>query len=159
MSIDEKATVSGAGDLYDRHGASITRFAASLVGPWDAQDVVHDAVAALMASGTLTEAENPRALMYRAVLSTAKSMQRSTFRRRAREQRFAENIETADPEVLPEVARAVAGLSAQQRACVFLTYWEDMTPEQVGLHVGISEGTVRAHLARARRRLREVLHD
>lgn len=97
--------------------------------------------------------------MYRAVLARARTMQRSAFRRRRREQRFAENIVTADPEVMPEVARAVARLSPQQRACVFLTYWEDMTPLQIGEYLSVAEGTVKHHLARARRHLREDLDD
>ena len=86
-------------------------------------------------------------------------MQRSDFRRRRREQRFADNVMSADPEVIPEVAMAVARLSPQQRACVFLTYWEDMTPLQIGEQLAIAEGTVKHHLARARQHLREVLHE
>jgi RNA polymerase sigma factor (sigma-70 family) len=40
---------------------------------------------------------------------------------------------------------------------VVLTYWEDLTVEQVAGTLEISEGSVRRHLARARARLREVL--
>lgn len=144
---------------YERYGANLTRFASSIVGPSDAADVVHDAITSLFASGSLGRADNPRALMYRAVLNHARSMQRSTIRRRRREQRFADQVVASDSAVHPEVARAVAGLSAQQRACVFLTYWEDLTPTQVGERLDIAEGTVKAHLARARDRLREVLDE
>jgi RNA polymerase sigma factor (sigma-70 family) len=97
--------------------------------------------------------------MYLAVLARAKTVQRSAFRRRGRERRYAENVVSADPEVMPEVARAVARLSPQQRACIFLTYWEDLTPRQVGERLSIAEGTVKLHLARARQNLREVLDD
>lgn len=146
-------------DLYERHGREVTRFAASLVGPSDAPDVVQDAMAALIASGALTTADNPRALMYRAVLARAKSVQRSAFRRRSRERGYAAQVMAADREVIPEVAKAVAHLSPQQRACIFLTYWEDLTPGQVGERLSIAEGTVKLHLARARQHLREVLDD
>ena len=51
-------------------------------------------------------------------------------------------------------------LSPQQRAVVYLSYWHDYSPIQVAEMIGVSEGTVRRQLARARARLREVLgHD
>jgi len=145
------------GELYELHGRALVAFAASLVGPSDAPDVVHDAAMALFESGTLAEAVNPRALMYRAVLAKAKSMQRSIIRRRNRERLFAESVVYNDPEVLPEVVAAVVGLSQQQRACIFLTYWEDMTPAAIGELLGIAEGTVKHHLAVGRDKLRRVL--
>ena len=141
------------------HAREVTRFATSLVGPSDAPDVVHDAMAALIASTALAHADNPRALMYRAVLARARTMHRSAFRRRRRERVYAEHIVSVDPEVIPEVARAVARLSPQQRACVFLTYLEDLTPRPIGEQLSIAEGTVKLHLARARQNLREVLDD
>ena len=159
LSSDRITVLHSDRDLYEMHSREVTRFAASLVGPSDASDVVHDAMAALIASAALAGADNPRALMYRAVLARAKTVQRSAFRRRGRERRYAENVVSADPEVIPEVARAVAHLSPQQRACIFLTYWEDLTPSQVGERLSIAEGTVKLHLARARQNLREVLYD
>jgi RNA polymerase sigma factor (sigma-70 family) len=62
-----------------------------------------------------------------------------------------------DVEVRPEVLEAMGGLSAQQRAAVVLSYWEDLTPSEVAERLGISEGSVRRHLARGRAKLREVL--
>ena len=50
-------------------------------------------------------------------------------------------------------------LSVQQRASVVLTYWEDLAPSQVAGRLGISEGSVKRHLARARSRLKELLDD
>ena len=52
---------------------------------------------------------------------------------------------------------ALAGLPLRQRAVVFLTYWADLTPAAVAVELGISEGSVRQHLARARRTLRRTL--
>jgi RNA polymerase sigma-70 factor (ECF subfamily) len=59
----------------------------------------------------------------------------------------------------PEILDAVLALSVQQRAVVVLTYWADLTPAAIGELLDISEGSVRRHLARARKRLREVLRD
>ncbi len=83
----------------------------------------------------------------------------SVFRRRVREQRFAQRVTIEDPELHPEVVTAVVALSPQQRACVYLTYWEDLALNDVAERLGIGEGTVKRYLARARARLREVLND
>ena len=54
---------------------------------------------------------------------------------------------------------AVDKLSVQQRASVVLTYWEDLTPNEVALRLGVSEGSVKRHLARARSKLKELLDE
>jgi RNA polymerase sigma factor (sigma-70 family) len=56
-----------------------------------------------------------------------------------------------------EVLDAVERLSVQQRAAVYLTYWEDLAPHVVADRMGVSIGTVKRHLARARKRLGELL--
>lgn len=145
--------------LYELHRADLVRFAAAVAGTSDAGDVVSDAMVALLRSGRLAEADNPRALMYRAVLIQARSMHRSVFRRRARERRFAGRLIAENPELRPDVFAAVTKLSPQQRACVYLIYWEDLSPNEVAARLGIGEGTVKKYLARARSRLREVLDE
>jgi RNA polymerase sigma-70 factor (ECF subfamily) len=52
---------------------------------------------------------------------------------------------------------ALAGLSSQQRTFVYLAYWEDWTATEIADRVGVSDGTVRRQLARARTKLREEL--
>jgi RNA polymerase sigma-70 factor (ECF subfamily) len=151
--------VGSEAGLYASYRIDLTRFATALVGPSDAADVVSDAMVSLLKSGQLARADMPKALMYRAVLAKANSMHRSVFRRRAREQRFAERVIIEDPELRPDVVDAVVHLSPQQRACVYLTYWEDLTSIDVAERLGIGEGTVKRYLARARARLREVLDD
>lgn len=150
--IDEKSL-----DTYAAHADGLVRFAAGLVGPSDAEDVLSDAMARLMSSRVWPVAENPKALMYRAVLYEARMFVRSQRRRISREARAAVDEAYEMPSIAPEVSRAVAGLSPQQRAVVFLTYWDDLAPASVAALLGVSEGTVRKQLARARDRLREVL--
>jgi RNA polymerase sigma factor (sigma-70 family) len=151
--------VGSVAGLYERHRTALVRFATALVGPDDAADAVSDAIESLLRSEKLAGAVRPESLMYRAVLAKARSMQRSLFARRAREQRFAKRWVTEQPEARPEVVAALVGLSPQQRACVYLTYWEDMTPSMVAEHLAVGEGSVRRQLARARARLREVLDE
>lgn len=145
--------------LYQLHKISLMRFASALVGPDDAADAVSDAMLSLLRSGKLADAENPEALMHRAVMAKARSLQRSVFARRARERRFAERWIAEQPAVRPDVVRAITQLSSRQRACVYLTYWEDLSPAMVANHLDIGEGSVKRHLARARSKLREVLDD
>lgn len=153
MTVIDERTV----DAYAAHGDELVRFATGLVGPSDAQDVVADAMARLMNSPVWMEAENPRALMYRAVFHEARMFVRSRRRRLSREARATVQEAYEMPNIAPEVSAAVAGLTPQQRAVVFLTYWDDLDPRSVAALLGVSEGTVRKQLSRARGRLREVL--
>ena len=45
----------------------------------------------------------------------------------------------------------------QQRAVIFFAYWQDLDVTAIARLLGVSDGTVRRQLARARGRLREVL--
>ena len=158
MSEHQQEVGSGE-SVYVNARVALTRFATALVGPSDAADVVSDTMVSLLKSGKLVEADNPTALMYRAVLNKARSHHRSVYRRRARERKFADSIVVQDPELRPDVVDAVVKLSPQQRACVYLTYWEDLTPRDVAQRLDIGEGTVKRYLARARANLREVLDE
>ncbi len=62
-----------------------------------------------------------------------------------------------DPVEIEEVLRALASLSPNQRAAVLLHDEEGLTAPEVGRLLGMSAATVRVHLFRARRRLRELL--
>jgi DNA-directed RNA polymerase specialized sigma24 family protein len=42
---------------------------------------------------------------------------------------------------------------------VYLTYWEDMTNQMAADYLGISAGSVRRHLARAKTHLWREIHD
>lgn len=159
MRTEEASAVSLEADLYEQYGDGLVRFATAIVGPSDAQDVVSDAMTSLIAAGSLTNARNPRALMYRATFAAAKSRQRSAIRRRLRERRTAQRLVLHDPEIRPDVARAVLALSPQQRACVWLTYWADLSIADVANHLGVERGTVKQHLFRARNRLKDVLDE
>ena len=48
--------------------------------------------------------------------------------------------------------------SARQRAVVFFTYWEDLDGATTADRLGISEGSVRRHLDRARKALKGRIH-
>ena len=101
--------VGSEAGLYAAYRTDLVRFATALVGSADAADVVSDAVLSLLKSGQLGDADQPKALMYRAVTARANSMHRSVFRRRSRERRFAQSVMVEDPELRPDVVEAVIG--------------------------------------------------
>ena len=153
MEVDTRSDAA----IYEAYAPELVRFATGLIGPTDAADVVADAFVALLGAPVWPQALNHRALLYRRVLFDARSRVGSAQRRRSREDR-AERVATVEfPDLRPDVATAVLGLSPQQRAVVVLTYWQDLTPAGVADLLDISDGAVRKHLARARTHLRRVL--
>lgn len=145
--------------VYRNYSEELTRYATGLVGPFDAPDVVTDACLRAFESRTWPDVVDRRAYLYRTVLNVANDHHRRTLSRRLREMRTAGRDETPDPSasIDIEVLDAVSRLSVQQRAAVFLTYWEDLHPDAVAERMGISTGTVKRHLDRARKRLGELL--
>ena len=146
-------------EIYRKHADDLIRFAPGLIGPFEASDVVTDACLTAFRSKTWPAVANHRAYLYRSVLNQARSHHRSMLRRRARETRAAMPEAHTPHEVDVDVLAAVNKLSVQQRAAVVLTYWEDLSPMEVSARLGISEGTVKRHLARARARLKELLDE
>jgi len=145
-------------EVYRKYADDLVRFASGLVGPFDAQDVVSDACLRSFRTKAWPGVTNHRAYLFRSVLNEARSHHRSTLRRRLREIRTAPSEAVPPDQVDVDVLAAIDRLSVRQRASVLLTYWEDLTPTEVGSRLGISEGAVKRHLARARARLKEFLH-
>lgn len=155
----EQAPVDRDAALYAAVAPQLVRFACSLVGPTDAADVVSSAVVHSLASSTWRKVSDPRAYLYQAVYNEARSVRRRRAMGREREAKAVDLRRfTEMPDIRPDVAEAVAHLSLRQRAVIVLTYWADFDPGEVGRLLGISEGSVKRHLARARSHLREVLH-
>jgi RNA polymerase sigma factor (sigma-70 family) len=152
-AVDDDAAV------YREYADELTRYATVLVGPDDAPDVVVDGVLAAFRSPSWSSVEHRRAYLYRAVYSRAVSMRRSDERRVRREMAAAQREIRPEHEPSIDAHRALAALSPQQRAAVYLTYWSDQTPAQIAELLGVGEGTVRKQLARARDQLRRILDE
>ena len=144
-------------EIYRRLAPELIRFATALVGPADAPDVLSTAFMKAIAAPGWPMVDNHRAYLYRAVLNVAHTHRRRRFQRRDLEARTASGPHWDLPNLHPHVRDAVLRLSVRQRAVIVLTYWSDLDPPTVATHLGISEGAVRRHLARARARLREAL--
>jgi RNA polymerase sigma factor (sigma-70 family) len=147
-------------EVYRKYADELIGFATFLVGPSEAPDVMSEAVVKVLTSRGWIGVTNQRAYLFRAVLNEARMAHRGQRRRRGYEQRGAARDEVHEPTApRPEVVAAIRRLSPRQRAVIFLTYWDDLDPRGAAALLGISEGAVRRHLARARKALRRTLHD
>lgn len=152
-------------DAYRAHADELIRYATALVGPDDAHDVVVDTMLKVFRSRGDEIGADPdqhlRAYLFRAVYTGSLDHLRSKMRSRRRDTSYSRR-EAGSPvasESSLDAIRALDRLSDQQRTVAFLTYWCDHTASEVAGLLGVSEGTVRKQLARARQRLRKVLDD
>ncbi len=158
MAIDQRQR---AERLYQQHAKALVAFAASIVGPSDAEDVVASVAGRIFSSPDLDRANNEQAYLYQAVRNAARSHLRSQGRRWRREQRTAlDRAQSTDWSAPgPDLSLALDVLSPNQRSVVHLTYWEELTGAEVAERLGMSEGSVRKHLARAKDTLRGLIND
>lgn len=149
MGVDEPT--------YRQHAPRLMALAAALAGPSRADDVVAGAVLRVMQSSH-RPIDDLGTVLTRAVVNEARTLTRSELRRAAREARSStQSIRSAGSDGDPELLAALLRLPVQQRAVTFLTYWADLPPAAVADQLGVSEGSVRKHLARARAALRKGL--
>ncbi|MCB0968173.1 MAG: sigma-70 family RNA polymerase sigma factor [Ilumatobacter sp.] len=149
---------------YRAHADELVRYATAMVGPERAGDAVTDAFLRVFDDDHDRDIEHLRAYLFRAVYHRCVDLGRSRDRRRAREERDAQDrLRLAPPpgvaesQVAIDARRALSVLTDQQRAAVFLTYWCDLPPGEVAELLGVRSGTVKKQLSRARSKLREVL--
>jgi RNA polymerase sigma factor (sigma-70 family) len=144
-------------DLWRAHADELLRFATILAGPHDAYDVVADAVLGAAGAASAPPVVNPRAYLFRAVANRAYDAHRSRKRRWRRDLAAVGPATTEQPDDHSEVRRAVAHLTVQQRAVVYLAYWEDLPERSIAELLDLSPGTVHRTLQRARDSLRKAL--
>ena len=170
MSPDPRVWVTPAPDApdwavaYEQNAPRLMRLAVALVGPGDAHDLVADAVLRAVHSVKWSNVSSHGAYLARAVVNLAHDRRLQTSRRRDRELRSVRLVRPAMEETVAEhdaermlVRSAMASLSAGQLSVVFFSYWEDLTVPQIATQLGVTEGTVRRQLDRAKRKLREAL--
>ena len=150
-------------DAYEQYADDLVRFATTLVPRSAAADVVADTFADLLRNtdGAWSTARHPKRFLFGAVANRARMHHRQNTRRRQREQQLVlttrHSEEVIGDDSSNELLDALEVLSVQQRAVTYLTYWQDLSVPQVAEALGVSDGTVRRQLARARSRLRGAL--
>lgn len=144
--------------IWRDHADAALRYATVLVGSADAYDVTADAFLRVTRTVGWASVEHPRAYLLRAVTNRAHDHRRQHARRVRRElATMTADTVTTMPEPAVDLRRQIAALSVQQRAVIFLTYWEDMTVTAIADLLGLSTGTVHRTLDRARGQLRKAM--
>ena len=138
--------------IYSKVKDDLVRYASVLVGPDRAPDVVSTVMVRVLARRTLTSLEEPRAYLFRSVLNECRGLQRKPP---PAHQPAARSASIIEPDWA--VVEAVAELPTQQRAAVYVRYWEDLQLDEIGAVMGVRPGTVKRYLHLARRRLKGVL--
>jgi RNA polymerase sigma-70 factor (ECF subfamily) len=143
--------------VYEKYAPELMRFAAALVGPSGAEDLLAVAVVEALGSPRWRLVDNKRAYLYRVVLHQAYKARRSAQRRLNRELRVASPA-AVDGEVTDwDLMASLRRLTVRQRAVVYFTYWVDLPPTDVADALGVSQRTVERELTIARRRLEMLL--
>ncbi len=141
----------------------LMRFAASLVGPDNAADLVSEVLVATLQRRSLMSLENPQAYLMQAVLNRARSARRRMDKELDALYRYATvsrgDEANADVLVRADVVRTVARLPVQQRAAIYLVYWADLEPYEAADLLGIRPATLRRYLHLARKKLRRYLNE
>lgn len=160
--IDEGMDVTDETDatdeeVYGKYAAELLRFAAGLVGPSAADDVLSSAFVKAISSARWPQVEDRRSYLYRTVLNEARQHFRGDRRRLAREFRAARGDAADSAESAVDLAATLAALPTEQRAVVFLTYWLGFTVGESATTLSLSARTVERHLHHVRTRLRKEL--
>lgn len=125
------------------------------------REVADDAVAEAFARAMARDADvrDPLAYLYRIAFRVASAeLVRTTKEAGSMPEMTAL---AADPSMngLPDLLRALKELSPAQRATVYLHYRVDLPVRQIAHLTGMSIASVKVHLVRGRRRLRELLGE
>ena len=137
----------------------LMRFAYLLTGNMTAaEDLVQEAFVRLHRHWRRIEAEGFRSYARKTIVN----LQRSALRRRRIERLALETrrVEPAsEPLVLPFVWETILKLPRQQRACIVLRFYEQMTDVEIANALEVRPGTVKKAMHRAMTALRSQLGD
>jgi len=147
-------------EFYRSELPGLVALARGLCGTAVADDVAQEAMlAAYRRWAEVERFDEPRAWVRRVCANLAIS----TFRRRVVELRGLARLAARPPERRPldesteEFWAAVRGLPRRQAQCAALRYLYEMRGDEIARTLGISEGSVKVHLARARHSLATTL--
>ncbi|MGH2726778.1 MAG: sigma-70 family RNA polymerase sigma factor [Actinomycetota bacterium] len=149
-------------DWFQAEHRSLLRFAFLISGDLaTAEDLIQEAFVRIYRAGGRVDREGFPTYARR----TVANLGRSAFRRRMRERRITHDpgrLTAEDPAELirrDDLWKAVTALSPQQRACVALRYYEDMTEQRIAEVLDVSVGTVTKQLTRALAKLRAAVGE
>lgn len=130
----------------------------------EAQDVLQDALVRTFSRGRAFDNANLAESYVRRAIP-------SVFIDRLRKRRAAEraherdvaiggrDVPTTDRDVVMDVRAALAALPPQERACVVLRFYDDLTVPQISAQLHLAEGTVKRYLSDASGKLARMLGE
>jgi RNA polymerase sigma-70 factor, ECF subfamily len=149
--------MEGFESVYRRHFPAVFRFAQSVVGRRDvAEDLTAEAFLELHRHYDRIHVEQLPAWLFVVVRNRARDL----WRRQLVEQRHAQWIAQDQSHVAHPTGGplwlSADGLAPVQRTCLELHYVWGYTVGEIAGRLGMTDGQVKGHLQRARRRLRDV---
>lgn len=153
--------------LVDRHYDRCARIALRIVGNReDAEEAVQDAfLRAYRALGSYEDRERFSAWLTRILVNQCRTL---LARAQKREAVFSD-LDLRDAELVverpgvapswPELDRALAQLSSDQREAVVLRYSDDLTYDEMARITGVGESALKMRVQRAFARLRALLEE
>ena len=151
--------------LFRTHATPLLRLAMLLTGDRPlAEELVQEAFVRLHRSGAVPEAGGELAYLRRIVVNLSHGHHRRLRIARRRPVEDARWSPAAEMDAVRRdnqrlVLEAVRRLPLRQRDCVVLRYYADLTDTEIAQALGISAGSVKTHLHRARAALTEALEE
>ena len=125
----------------------------------DAEDLLHDAIVKAFARPRRFEHINAAEQYVRRTMQTLaidRHRSRSAFQR-ALDRDAPQAVTSRDSDAALDVEVALASLSAQERVCVTMRFYDDMTTAAMAAHLGLADGTVKRYLSNALAKLATVI--
>ena len=148
------------GEWFAAEYETLFRFAYFLTGHQaTAEDLVQDAFVRLFRADRRIDAEGFRAYARRTIVNLHNSRFRKlrVERKALQLQDLPNSIPATEP--IDHIWRAIQSLPRQQRACVVMRFYEDMSEQAVATALGVSLGTVKKQMHRAMSTMRKVLGE
>ncbi len=143
------------GMLYEEEGSPLWRAVFAFSGDQDvANDAVAEAFAQCIRRGDAVR--DPRAWVWRSAFRIAAGELKERGRRVAPP---TQELTYDLPEAADQLMKTIAQLPRQQRAALVLRHYAGYETREVARIIGTSQATVRVHLSRGRKRLRQLLEE
>lgn len=163
MAVHPPVTRVDLDGLFRAHATPLLRLAVVLTGDRDlAEDLVQEAFVRLQRSGSTPALGAGLTYLRRTVINLSHGHHRRL--RVVRSQRIepahsgvAAEVDAVRREGQRQVADAVRRLPARQRDCIVLRFYAELSDTEIADALGISSGSVKTHLHRARAALANTL--
>lgn len=156
MAVRATSGMPDLGQLFRLHATPLLRLALVLTGDRPlSEELVQEAFVRLQRSGTAPAPGKELAYLRRTVINLSHGHHRRLriVRTRPLEQprvSAAAEVDAVRRDGQRRVAAAVRSLPARQRDCIVLRFYADLSDSEIAEILGISAGSVKTHLHRAR---------